>query len=128
MKSYFKTPNIELIAKLVNLQLKINKAYNVLQSVASEVDAYEHNGETFTVYAANENGAVTPKLALHFIKMYKINHHCKPSWTPKIEKAANAFLKFKKEYDFLVKNEAAHIAGEQFPEKLNFSLLKYGFE
>ena len=84
--SYFKTPNLELIAKLVGLQLKINEAYNTLQSVANEVADLVCDGERITIKTVNEKGIVTPYSLMLYIKNYEIWYNRKPAFASKLMK------------------------------------------
>ena len=90
-ESYFKAPNLDPIAQLVGLQLKINEVYNTLQSVANEVAELVCDGERTTIKTINDNGIVTPYSLMLYIKNYEIWYNRKPAFASKLMKTARNF-------------------------------------
>ena len=96
--SYFKTPNLDTIAQIVGLQLKINEAYITLQLVANEVADLVCDGERITLKTVNEKGIVTPYSLMLYVKNYEIWYNRKPAWAPEIMTAARTFETLVKRY------------------------------
>ena len=120
--SYFKTPNLELIAQLVGLQLKINEAYNTLQSVSNEVSDLVCDGERTTITTVNEQGIVTPYSLRLYIKNYEIWYNCKPAFASKLMKTARNFETLLKCYKQTVMSSVPSEDANLFPKKIELLL------
>ena len=92
-ESYFKVPNLDPIAQLVGLQLKINEAYNTLQSVANELADLICDGERTTIKTVNEKGIVTPYSLMLYVKNYEIWYNRKPTLVFKLNNKVSTLKK-----------------------------------
>ena len=104
------------------LQLKINEAYNTLQSVSNEVADLVCDGERTTIKTVNGKGIVTPYSLRLYVKNYEIWYNRKPAWAPKIEKAARNFETLLKCYQNTVMSAVPSEETSLFPKKIELLL------
>ena len=121
-ESYFKAPNLDLIAQLVGLQLKINAAYDALQAVSNEVADLVCDGERITIKTVNENGIVTPYSLMLYVKNYEIWYDRKPAFASKLMKTARKFETLLKCYKNTVMSAVQSEEPNFFPKKIELIL------
>ena len=122
IESYFKAPNLDLIAQLVGLQLKINAAYNALQAVSNEVADLVCDGDRMTIKTVDEKGIVTPYSLRLYIKNYEIWYDRKPAFASKLMKTARKFETLLKCYQNTVMSAMPSEETNLFPQKIELML------
>ena len=122
IETYFKAPNLDLIAQIVGLQLQINTTYNTLQSVSNEVADLVCDGERITIKTVNEKGIVTPHSLMLYVKNYEIWYGRKPAFASKLTKAARTFETLLKCYKNTVMSAVPSEGANLFPKKIELIL------
>ena len=109
-EQYFNTEDLELIAKIANLQLSINNEYSIMQSVV---------GFSYISPLTNEERVLTDTRDIKsYIDIYKINFDVKPEWANRILYAQKKFFKLKQEYTDLKKQ----LSGEYGSISINLQI------